>query len=354
VDGRPVEHGIGRADVARVRVRRQFRFRHNLGMIRLSEGVRLVEVERSSVVESVHTGHVVVLDTDGAISFQLGDPSQPILARSSLKPVQAAGMLRLGLRLAPAELALAASSHSGSPQHLGAIAAMLADAGLSEDDLKCPPDLPIGERERREYLASGQAERRLAMNCSGKHTAMLLTCLARADDPDCEWPLAGYLAPSHPLQRSLADTVAEFTGEPIAAVAVDGCGAPLFGTSLLGLARAFRRLATGTGPEALVAGAIRGFPDLVGGPGRQVSQLMRAVPGLIAKDGAEGVFAAALPDGGTVAVKIDDGATRAADCAIGWALHHLGVPADVLEPLARQPVLGGGEPVGLVRPAPGW
>jgi L-asparaginase II len=335
-------------------MRPRFRVSHNLGMIRLSDGVRLVEVERSSAVESVHTGHLVVLGADGDISFQLGDPSQPMFARSSLKPVQAVGMLRAGLRLAPAELALAASSHSGSPQHLGLIAGMLADAGLSEDDLDCPPDLPAGVVERREYLAAGLPERRLAMNCSGKHTAMLLTCLAHADDPHCDWPLSGYLAPSHPLQQSLAATVAEFTGEPIAAVAVDGCGAPLFGTSLLGLARAFHRLATGTGPEAQVAGAIRGFPELVGGSGRQVSQLMRAVPGLVAKDGAEGVYAAALPDGGTVAVKIDDGSMRAADCAIGWALHHLGVPADVLEPLARQPVLGGGEPVGMVRPAPGW
>jgi L-asparaginase II len=327
---------------------------HNRGMIRLSDGVRLVEVERSSVVESVHTGHLVVLGADGDISYQLGEPSQPMFARSSLKPVQAVGMLREGLQLDPAELALAASSHSGSPQHLQLIAGMLADAGLAEDDLDCPPDLPAGVHERRGYLVSGQTERRLAMNCSGKHTAMLMTCLAHANDPYRDWPLSGYLAPSHPLQQSLAATVAELTGEPIGAVGVDGCGAPLFATSLLGLARAFHRLALGAGPEGRVAAAIRGFPELVGGEGRQVSALMRAVPGLIAKDGAEGVYAAALPDGGTVAVKIDDGSMRAADCAIGWALHHLGVPADVLEPLARQPVLGGGEPVGVVRPAPGW
>jgi L-asparaginase II len=323
-------------------------------MIRLSDGVRLVEVERGSVVESVHTGHLVVLDAGGEVSFQLGDPTQPIFPRSSLKPVQAVGMLRAGLRLPAPELALAASSHSGSPVHLRLIAGMLAEAGLAEDDLDCPPDLPAGLPERRAYLAAGKVERRLAMNCSGKHTAMLLTCLAHATDPDRDWPLSGYLAPSHPLQQALAATVAEFAGEPIRTVAVDGCGAPLFAISLLGLARAFRRLATGTGPEGQVAAAIRSHPELVGGEDRPVTALIRTVPGLIAKDGAEGVYAAALPDGGTVAVKIDDGSMRAADCAIGWALHHLGVPAELLEPLARQPVLGGGQPVGAVRPAPGW
>src|SRR6185437_2906907 len=214
---------------------------HNRGMIRLSDGVRLVEVERSSVVESVHAGHLVVLDADGDVSFQLGDPGQPIFPRSTLKPVQAVGMVQAGLRLPPAELALAAASHSGSPTQLRLIAGMLAEAGLVEDDLDCPPELPSGIAERRQYLASGQVERRLAMNCSGKQTAMLLTCLAHSNDPDQDWPLSGYLAPSHPLQQALAGTVADFAGEPIRSVGVDGCGAPLFAISLLGLARAFHR-----------------------------------------------------------------------------------------------------------------
>ncbi|MGI8667120.1 MAG: asparaginase [Jatrophihabitans sp.] len=317
-------------------------------MIRLSNGVRLVEVERNGTVESVHTGHLVVLDADGRISFQLGEPTQPIFARSSLKPVQAVGMLRAGLRLDGPELALATSSHSGSVQHRNLILAMLASAGLTEDDLDCPPDLPAGLAERRAYLAAGLAETRLAMNCSGKHTAMLLTCLAN------DWSLSGYLAPSHPLQRQLGAAVAELTGEPIAAVAVDGCGAPLFGLSLLGVARAFSRIATGTGALRQVAEAIRGYPELIGGSGRPVTGLLQAVPGLIAKDGAEGVYAAALPDGGALACKIDDGAMRAADCAAAWALHRLGVDPARLADLARQPVFGGGEPVGVIRPAPGW
>jgi L-asparaginase II len=310
--------------------------------------VRLVEIERSGVVESVHTGHLVVLDTGGQIRFQLGEPAQPMFTRSSLKPVQAVGMLRAGLDLDGAELALAASSHSGSVQHRQLVEATLTAAGLTEADLECPPDLPAGEVERRSYLVAGLAESRLAMNCSGKHAAMLLTCLAN------NWPLSGYLAPEHPLQRQLAGTVAELTGDRVAATGVDGCGAPLFAVSLLGLARAFRQIATGAGELSRVAEAIRGYPELIGGEGRQVTALMRTVAGLIAKDGAEGVYAAALPDGGAVAVKIDDGSMRAADCAIAWALHHLGVAGPELAELARRPVLGGGQPVGLIRPAAGW
>jgi L-asparaginase II len=323
-------------------------------MIRLSDGVRLVELERGGVVESVHTGHLVVLDADATIRFQLGDPAQPMFARSSLKPLQAIGILRAGAVLQPDELALATASHSGSPQHLAMISELLAGAGLTEDDLACPPDLPAGLAERRRYLAAGLTESRLAMNCSGKHAAMLLACLANSANSTGGWPLAGYLAPSHPLQQLLAATVAEVAGEPVTATTVDGCGAPLFAISLLGLARSFSRIATEGGTYRQVAEAMRGYPELVGGEQRAATTLMRRVPGLIAKDGAEGVFAAALPDGGAIALKIDDGAMRAADCAAAWSLHHLGVDVGVLDELIRQPVLGGGEPVGVIRPAPGW
>ena len=317
-------------------------------MIRLSTGTRLVEVERGGVVESVHTGHVVVLDAEGRIRFSAGEPSQVVFARSSLKPLQAVGMLDSGLRLGRAETALATSSHSGSDQHRRLIEQSLHAAGLAETDLECPPALPIGEAERRAYLAAGHAESRLAMNCSGKHTAMLLSCLAN------DWPLSGYLAPSHPLQQRLAIAVAELGDEPVAATAVDGCGAPLFGISLVAVARAFSRIATADGAPAQVAEAMRAHPELVGGEQRAATILMRRVPGLIAKDGAEGGFAAALPDGGALAVKIDDGGSRAADCAAAWALHHLGVDTGLLPELVAAPVLGGGNPVGVIRPAAGW
>jgi L-asparaginase II len=316
-------------------------------VIGLRVGVPLIELERSGVVESVHTGHLVVLGPDGRVRFTAGDPDQPVFGRSSLKPLQAAGMVRAGVDFGPAELALAASSHSGSPQHRQLVAEELQAAGLSEDDLECPPDLPLGEDERRAYLRAGLPESRLAMNCSGKHAGMLRACLHNG------WPVSGYLDPAHPLQQLLAGTVADLTGEPIAATGVDGCGAPLFATSLTGLARAFSRIATGAAELRRLAEAMRTHPELLGGAGRSVTRLMQAVPGLIAKDGAEGVFAAALPDGGAVALKIDDGASRAAELAVVIGLRQLGVSGAAVDELTVKPVLGGGRPVGRLRPAAG-
>ena len=316
-------------------------------MIRLRTGVPLIEIERSGVVESVHTGHLVVLAPDGSVRFSAGEPAQPIFARSSFKPLQAVGMLRVGVDFSDMELTLAASSHSGSPQHQQLIADELRAAGLTEDDLECPPDLPLGVAERRAHLMAGLGESRLAMNCSGKHAGMLLACLRNG------WPVSGYLSPAHPVQQLLAGTVSELTGEPIAATGVDGCGAPLFATSLVGLARAFSRIATGGAELRRVAEALRAHPDLLAGAGRAATRLMQAVPGLIAKDGAEGVFAAALPDGGAVAVKIDDGATRAAELALVIGLRQLGVSGPALDELGTAPVLGGGRPVGLIRPVRG-
>jgi len=143
------------------------------------------------------------------------------------------------------------------------------------------------------------------------------------------------------------------TGDQIAATGVDGCGAPLFATTLTGLARAFRRIATGDAELRRLAEALRANPELLAGSGRAVTRLMRVVPGLIAKDGAEGVFAAALPDGGAVALKIDDGASRAAELAVVIGLRHLGVDGAALDQLGVEPVLGGGRPVGSLRPVPG-
>lgn len=304
-------------------------------MIALRPGVPLVDVVRSGVVESVHSGHFVVLR--GPDVLRVGDPDQPLFPRSSNKPLQATGMRRLGLDVAPSWLALAAASHSGESRHVAAVSAMLASGGFGEDDLGCPPAWPLDDGAR----TAASEPRRITMNCSGKHAAMLLTCRASG------WPHKGYLAPDHPLQVALRDTVERLTGESVAAVGVDGCGAPLFALSLVGLARAFRRIATAPdGPERDVADAMRAHPDLVGGTGRAATRLMTDIPGLIAKDGAEGVFAAALPSGDAVAVKIDDGAQRAAERVAVAGLRALGVDAPEL---ATAPVLGGGEPVGTIR-----
>ena len=305
----------------------------------------LVEVVRSGFVEGHHSGSVVVLGPDGAVRDAAGVPDVPVFPRSSNKPLQAVGMVRAGLRLDRPGLALAAASHSGEPAHVAVVRAVLAGGGLDEDALCCPPELPLDPAAARAVLAAGGGPERVTMNCSGKHAAMLRTCLAAG------WPGAGYLDPDHPLQVALRATVEELTDGPVAAVGVDGCGAPLFALPLTALARAFLRLVdapAGTS-ERTVADAMRAEPHLVGGTGRDVTALTAAVPGLLAKDGAEGVYAAALPGVGAVAVKIDDGAARARAPVMVSALRRLGVTGPALDALAEPPVLGGGVPVGGVR-----
>jgi L-asparaginase II len=286
---------------------------------------------------------MIVLGPAGDVVIELGEPRQPMFPRSSNKPLQAVGMLRCGLEVPAEHLALAAASHSGEERHVERVRDMLAAGGLDEDDLACPASWPLGEAARDAWIAAGRPQQRICMNCSGKHAAMLLTCQVNG------WDIAGYRDPDHPLQRALRTTVEDLAAETVAAVGVDGCGAPLFGLTLTGVARAFGRVASAAGgPERAVADAMRAHPDLVGGSGRTATLLMAGIPGLIAKDGAEGVFAAALPDGSAVAVKIDDGAPRAADRAVVAGLRRLGGCAPVLDDLATAPVLGGDAQVGTI------
>lgn len=310
-------------------------------------GVPLAEVVRSGFVEGRHHGSVVVLDGDGKVTAAAGDPDSPVFPRSSNKPLQAIGMLRAGLRLAePADLAVVCASHWGQDVHLARVRGLLRGAGLSEPALHCPPALPLHEGARTALLAAGGGPTRVHMNCSGKHTGMLLTCLAAG------WPTDGYWDPGHPLQQRLQVAVSDATGEPVAAVGVDGCGAPLFTASLTGLARAFLGLVSAApgSVERAVADAMRAHPELVAGDGGGDTRLMAGVPGLLAKAGAEGVAAVAVPDAGAVALKIDDGAARARLPVLVSALRdRLGVRGAVLDQLAEEPVLGGGVPVGAVR-----
>jgi L-asparaginase II len=269
--------------------------------------VPLVEVLRDGLAESVHYGSLVVVGPDGAVRQALGEVDKPCYPRSTAKLMQAAGMVRLGLDLAPELLALSAASHSGEDFHLAAAQRILDTAGLDESSLGNPESLPYEAAVRDRWIAAGRPARKLAHCCSGKHAAMLTVARAHG------WSTVDYLDPGHPLQRALAATVEDLTGEPIAHVAVDGCRAPLFAVSLRGLARAIGRIATapaGT-PEHLVAQAIRRHPEVVAGPRPDVTRLMIALPRRIAKDGAEGVQVAALPDGTSLALKISDGADRA-------------------------------------------
>ena len=304
-----------------------------------------VEVVRSGFVESVHAGSAVVLAPAGQVLAAAGDPDAPMLPRSANKPLQLVGMLRAGLALPAPDLAVCASSHSGEPAHVGRVLDLLAAAGVPPSALVCPPALPLDEAAAAGIVRAGGGPERVTMNCSGKHTAMLLTCVANG------WPLAGYAEPDHPVQVAIRSAVEDLAGQPVTAVAVDGCGAPLFGLSLAGLARAFARLVAAApgSAERTVADAMRAHPELVGGTGRDVTVLMAGATGVLAKDGAEGVFAAATADGAAVAVKVADGTGRARTPLLVGALRRAGVHAAVLDELAEAPVLGGGHPVGSIR-----
>jgi len=304
----------------------------------------VAHVVRSGFVESVHHGSVVAVDASGSTLLAVGDVAGPMFPRSSNKPIQALAMLRAGLDLDGELLALAAGSHSGESFHLEGVRRILAGAGLSEQDLQNTPDLPYEEQEREAWIAAGREATSLAQNCSGKHSAMLATCVVAG------WDLTTYLEPLHPLQQLIVQTLADLSGEPAQAVGVDGCGAPVMAVSLTGLARAFSRFATapdGT-DEARVAEAIRAYPQWLGGTRRDVTALIRGVPGLIAKDGAESVYAVGLADGRAVALKIADGGQRARPVVMAAVLRRLGINAEVLDELAYAPVLGHGEQVGSI------
>jgi L-asparaginase II len=304
----------------------------------------LAQVVRGGVVESVHLGHLVALDA-GAVRVSRGDPGVTFFPRSSLKPVQAVAMLRAGLDLDGDLLALACASHSGEPGHVEAARRILAGAGLTEDALQNTPTWPWDADAAYAWRAAGNGPVAVVQNCSGKHAAMLATCVAAGWDP------ARYLEPGHPLQQAIRGGVADLTGDgdPVH-VTVDGCGAPLFSCTVAGLAQAFARIASapaGT-PEHRVATAIRTSPWFLGGTAREVTRLIEGVPGLVAKDGAEGVFAAALPDGRALALKVLDGSPRPVPVLVVAALRALGVEAPVLDELGRVEVLGHGIPVGSV------
>ncbi|MFE5581594.1 asparaginase [Kitasatospora sp. NPDC056531] len=306
----------------------------------------VAHVTRGGVVESTHYGSVVVLGGDGKLRFHLGDIEAACYPRSALKPVQAVAMVRAGLPLDGELLALAMGSHSGEERHLAGARRILLLAGLTEDDLRNVPDLPYDQAVRDTWIREDRPPSRLAQNCSGKHAAMLYLCRLNG------WPPQDYDAPEHPLQRMIAEAVEDLTGQRIAHATVDGCGTPLFAVSLHGLARAAARIATGAPgtPEFRVADALRSHPEMASGAGRDVAELMRAVPGLIAKDGFEGVHVAALPDGRAVAVKIADGANRARVPVMAAALALAGVDARLLTGFAGEPATGGGRRVGGVRP----
>ena len=316
----------------------------------------VAEVVRSGFVEGHHYGSLVALDSEGGVDWSVGDARSQILPRSCNKPVQALGMLRLGLDLPNELLALACASHSGEEFHVEGARRILASAGLDESALQTPPDYPLDDIAREAVIRAGAGRSPVLMNCSGKHAAMLATCVVNG------WDTSGYRDPEHPLQVAIRETFSELTGDPVEAVAVDGCGAPLLSASLTGLARAFHRLALGLGgddrPDPLaerVADAIRTHPAYVSGSRRDERELLTAIPGAIGKAGAESCYAVALADGRAFALKVDDGAARARPVLMRAALERSGVldepgvDAEAVRRTGTVELLGGGQPVGEIR-----
>lgn len=305
----------------------------------------LAVVSRSGVDESVHFGALVALQPNGEMSFSIGDPRVAIYPRSSTKPFQALAMVRSGLSLSPQQLALVCASHNGEALHLETARQILASAGLGEDALLNTVDFPLHVASAHEAIRRGDAKSSLQMNCSGKHSGMLATCVING------WPLDSYLNVNHPLQQAITDTITETTQQEPLAIGIDGCGAPAHVVELVGLARAMRAIAVGDAGTAgtRVFEAMSQHPYVVGGEGRHVTTIVSHVPGLFAKDGAESVYVAATSTGHAVALKMSDGSGRATPTVLLAALQRLGVDTSGVPDSIREVVLGHGQPVGDVR-----
>ncbi|CAN2172237.1 AnsA L-asparaginase II [Candidatus Nanopelagicaceae bacterium] len=298
----------------------------------------LAEYVRDGVVESVHRGYLVALNSDGSVNLELGNIDQLIFPRSTIKSIQGAAMVRAGLKLEPRLLALGCSSHSGSEEHLAAVREILAMAKLDESALQCMLDKPLGEPERRAW--GDKPATRISMNCSGKHAAMLLTCVTNG------WPIESYLDPAHPLQVAIKAELEALAGEKITLTSTDGCGAPLFLISVIGLARAIQAATISVDPiHQSVLDAARKFPEMVAGKGRLTTQMIEAVPGLYMKDGAEAVEVASMPDGQTLVFKVSDGSLRPFRVLVHAGLKRLGIDS----PYEAENVLGGDRVIGTIR-----
>lgn len=325
-----------------------------------------VEVWRGGRVESRHRASLAVVDREGRVRLAVGDPEIAVYPRSAIKPIQAIPLVESGAAdafgLGEAEFALACASHGGEPVHLRRVGAWLERLGLGETALACGPHPPLHAPSAELLIAQGGRPTRLHNNCSGKHAGMLT--LARhlgASE-------AGYERPDHPVQLAVRAVLDELGGGAVLdPPAVDGCSAPNWALPLRALALAFARFGT---PDELaparaeacrrIALAMLREPLMVAGSGRLCTALLELGGGLLAKTGAEGVYVAALPGSGLgLALKVEDGAGRAAEVALLEALRRLGwLEGPVLRDLARfaRPVLRNfaGTEVGRILPASDW
>ncbi len=294
---------------------------------------------RSGYDESLYHGAAVALGAGGELIASVGDPSVVVYPRSSLKPLQATAMVGCGLAVPDELLALVCASHDGMPEHTAVVGQLLSTVGLDESALRNTPTYPLAEDARIDMIRRGEGPTALHQNCSGKHAGMLVTCMVNG------WPIDDYLDRAHPLQQAITASI-EHHGAPVSHIGVDGCGAPTHAIGLADLARSFAEIAaTGTS----IADAMSGHPGLVGGAARDVTLWMQAVPGLVMKDGADGVMAGALADGRAFALKIASGADGARQAATAQALRTLGVDVDAIATAPLGPaVTGHGREVGRV------
>jgi L-asparaginase II len=295
----------------------------------------LAQLVRSGLIESTHSGHLILIAADGTDLLTLGDVDAEMYPRSAIKSLQAAAMVRAGLDLNDEQLALVCASHGGTKRHQEVALEILKSSGLSELDLQNTPDFPI---DRSARIAWGdKPATSIAANCSGKHAGMLATCVVNG------WDIKTYRDANHPLQIAIANEIRDLTGKPVSRTSIDGCGAPLFSMSTRSIAVAARKMRIDSDPGfTKIVSACLKHPEMILAEGAFDTRMMRAVPGLFVKGGAESVMLASLADGSAIAWKISDGNNRANGPMMKAALAKFGIniEGEVVD------VLGGGIVVG--------
>ena len=301
-------------------------------------GELLAEVVRAGVVESVHNGHLALINSDGTLRASVGDIEAPMYPRSSIKSFQAAAMVRNGLKLSPRQLAIVCASHSGAPEHFEVVESILSGAGLSVEDLLNTPDVPLGRAEKAAW--GGNAPSRLAQGCSGKHAGMLATCVVNG------WDTKTYLDPEHPLQIAIRQEIQTLIGGAVLSTTIDGCGAPLFVISTHNFAIGTHTMRVSQDPvyQEVVAACLA-HPDMVAGKGRLTTTLMNQLPGLFVKDGAEAVELLSLADGRACIFKVSDGSDRAFPAIVKAVLKAWDIDAEIDPVLVR----GGSQVTGEIQ-----
>jgi L-asparaginase II len=325
-----------------------------------------VVVRRGERIESEHRVAYAVADATGRLVEAAGDVDRAVFPRSAIKPLQALALVESGaadrFAISEQELALACASHSGEPAHVALVQAWLARLGLDASALECGAHPPLHAPSARHLAAEGRSPERVHNNCSGKHAGMITVACHLGE------PIAGYSGADHPVQRLIAGTLCDMTGlAELPAPAIDGCGVPTWPIPLGRLAAAMARFAH---PDGLPAGrpgacarlraAMLAHPHLVAGTGRACTEIMVVAPQVLVKTGAEGVYVACLLDQRLgLALKVEDGAARAAPVALLALLEALGVfdrrAAATLAACMRPKLRNhAGVLVGRIEPATGW